>query len=76
MVFKVGDAVRLKASSSLRELLEPWAEAVGRVRDVYDQVDDDDGLRIAVAFSSPSEAYTSLLPADDFEPDPARADPS
>ena len=71
MMFRVGDAVRLKPTSDLRELLEPWADAVGRVHTVYGQLDDDEGPRIAVAFSDP-EAYTSPLSADDFEPDAGR----
>ena len=67
-MIKVGDAVRLRPESDLRELLEPWADAVWRVARTY-QDDDDDGLRIAVALGDPCEGYTSPLSADEFEPD-------
>lgn len=67
---KIGDAVRLKACSPLRELLEPWVDAVGRVTDAV-QVDDDE-LRIYVAFADPLEGYTSPLSADEFELDGGR----
>lgn len=65
---KVGDAVRLKPSSSLRELLEPWADDVWRVARTY-QDDDDDGLRISVALGDRCEGYTAPLSAEEFEPD-------
>ena len=66
MVIRVGDAVRLRPESPLREVLEPWADAVGRVHIVFDQLDDDDGLRIAVAYPGSHSAYTSPLSAEDF----------
>lgn len=63
---KVGDHVRLRPRSQLRDLLAPWAGIVGQVVATY-QDDDDDGLRIAVAFPPPNEGYTSPLSAEDFE---------
>ena len=46
-------------------MLEPWADAVGRVHIVFDQLDDD-GLRIAVAYSEPREGFSSPLSVEDF----------
>ena len=63
---KVGDAVRLKPASALREFLEPWADEVWRVARTY-QDDDDDGLRISVALGDPAQGYTSPLSAEEFE---------
>ena len=68
---KVGDAVRLKPTSILRDLLEPWADDVWRVARTY-QDDDDDGLRISVALGERCEGYTSPLSAEEFEPDQRR----
>ena len=68
---KVGDVVRLQPSSPLRVLLEPWAKASGRVAYTH-QDDDDDGLRISVAFDEPEAGYTSPLSAEEFEPDDVR----
>ncbi len=68
---KVGDVVRLKPTSPLRDLLEQWAGISGRVAYTY-QDDDDDGLRISVAFDDPEPGYTSPLAAEEFEPDNMR----
>ena len=67
---RIGDAVRLKADSPLRARLQPFADAVGRVVDTF-QDDDDDGLRIAVAFPDQIYGFLAPLPAEDFirEPD-------
>ena len=62
---RIGDAVRLKADSPVRARLEPFADAVGRVIDTY-QDDDDDGLRIAVAFPGQAYGFLSPLSAEDF----------
>ncbi len=62
---KVGDRVRLKRRSRLAGLLGPVADACGRVGHTYQ--DDDDGLRISVIFTEPEQAYTSPLPAEEFE---------
>lgn len=69
---RIGDAVRLKADSPLRARLEPFADAIGRVIDTY-QDDDDDGLRIAVAFPGQAYGFLSPLSAEDFvvDRDPA-----
>lgn len=65
---KVGDSVRLKPTSGLRELLEPWADDVWRVARTY-QDDDDDGLRISVALGDRCAGYTAPLSAEEFELD-------
>ena len=45
---RIGDTVRLKADSPLRERLIPFANEIGCVVDTFQ--DDDHGLRIAVAY--------------------------
>ncbi len=69
---KIGDVVRLRPASPLRDLLEPWANASGRVAYTY-QDDDDDGLRISVAFEGPEEGFTSPLSAEEFVLDEVRS---
>lgn len=69
MDLRTGDPVRLKAGSDLWDLLEPWADLTGRVAGVY-----AGGTMIAVDYPAPFEAYTSAVPAADFERDPAPDD--
>lgn len=69
MDLRTGDAVRLKPGSDLWSLLEPWAALTGRVAGVY-----ADGAMIAVDYPPPFAAYTSAVPAADFERDPAPED--
>ena len=71
---RVGDPVRLRPDSPLRERLAPFADDVGCVRIVYDQLDDDEGLRIAVAY--PDQLYDWLAPlsAEEFVIDLSRPD--
>ncbi len=61
---RVGDPVRLKADNPLRARLAPFADEVGQVVDTY-QDDDDDGLRIAVAY--PDQLYGWLAPLSGYE---------
>ena len=61
---RIGDAVRLKPDSPLRERLQPFADAVGRVVDTY-QVDDDE-LCLAVAYDDGFQSWLSPLSADEF----------
>ncbi|RYB03280.1 hypothetical protein [Lichenibacterium ramalinae] len=68
---KIGDAVRLRPGSCLRERLEPFADAVGCVVDTY-QDDDDDGLRIGVAFPDQVYGFLAPLSADEFVLHPGR----
>ena len=68
---KVGDVVRLRPASPLHDLLEPWAGERGRVAYTY-QDDDDDGLRISVAFEGPDAGYTSPLSSEEFMLDDMR----
>ena len=70
---RIGDAVRLKAGSPLREPLQPFADEVGWVVDTY-QDDDDDGLRIAVAYPDQMYGWLAPLSAEDFVLDPTRPD--
>ena len=70
---RIGDTVRLKADSPLRERLAPFADEVGWVVDTY-QDDDDDGLRIAVAYADQLYGCLGPLSADDFVVDTARPD--
>ena len=60
-----GDTVRLRPGSRLAPLLGRMASALGRVSHTC-QIDDD-GLQISITFAEPEEAYTSLLPAEEFE---------
>lgn len=69
MDLRAGDPVRLRAGSDLQELLEPWADLTGRVAGV-----SADGAMIAVDYPPPFAAYTSAVPAAEFERDPAPAD--
>ena len=62
---RVGDPVRLKPGSPLRERLQPFADDVGEVVDTF-QDDDDDGLRIAVAFPGQLYGWLAPLSAEDF----------
>ena len=68
---RVGDPVRLRPDSPLRERLAPFADDVGEVIDTYQ---DDDGLRIAVAY--PDQLYGRLAPlsAEEFVVDRSRPD--
>lgn len=68
---KIGDAVRLKACSLLRERLQPFADEVGCVVDTF-QDDDDDGLHIAVAYPDQLYGWLAPLSAEDFVLDPMR----
>ena len=62
---RVGDPVRLKADSPLRARLEPFADDVGTVVDTF-QDDDDDGLRIAVAYPDQLHGWLAPLSAEEF----------
>ena len=68
---RVGDPVRLKADSPLRERLEPFADEVGRVVETH-QVDDDDGLRISVAYHDQLHGWLASLSAEEFGVDYSR----
>ena len=70
---RIGDSVRLKPGSPLRERLKPFADEVGRVVDTF-QDDDDDGLRIAVAYPDQLYGWLAPLSAEDFVLDAGRAD--
>ncbi len=70
---RVGDPVRLKTDSPLRERLAPFADEVGQVVDTY-QDDDDDGLRIAVAYPDQLYGWLAPLSAEDFVVEPSRPD--
>lgn len=66
MELRTGDPVRLRPGSDLWALLEPWAGLTGRVAGVY-----AGGTLIAVDYPPPCAAYTSAVPATDFERAPA-----
>ena len=68
---RVGDPVRLRVDSSLRERLQPFADEVGCVVDTF-QDDDDDGLRIAVAYADQLYGWLVPLSAEDFVVDRSR----
>ena len=68
---EVGDAVRLKSDSSLREPFEVWADDVWPTARTC-QVDHDDGLRISVALGERCEKCTFPLSAEEFEADHSR----
>ena len=70
---KIGDAVRLKPDSPLRERLAPFADTVGCVVDTY-QDDDDDGLRIGVAFPIQLYGFLAPLSAEEFVLDQGQPD--
>ena len=70
---RVGDPVRLKADSPLRARLAPFADEVGCVVDTF-QVDDDDGLRIAVAYPDQLHGWLSPVAAEEFVVDMSRPD--
>ncbi|MGI3903083.1 MAG: hypothetical protein ACRYGP_30455 [Janthinobacterium lividum] len=70
---KVGDVVRLKPDSYLRERLAPFADEVGCVVDTC-QVDDDDGLRVNVRFPDQLYGWLAPLSADEFVVDLRRPD--
>ena len=70
---RVGDPVRLKADSPLRARLQPFADEVGCVVDTY-QVDDDDRLRIAVAYPDQIHDWLTPLSAEEFVVDLSRPD--
>ncbi len=70
---RVGDPVRLKADSPLRARLAPFADEVGQVVDTY-QDDDDDGLRIAVAYPDQLYGWLAPLSADEFVLDAGQPD--
>ncbi len=62
---RIGDRVRMKPDSALRERLEPFADEVGWVVDTF-QEDDDDGLRIAVAYPDQLYGWLTPLSAEEF----------
>ena len=70
---RIGDAMRLKPDSPLRERLQPFADQVGRVVETY-QDDDDDGLRIAVAYADQLYGWLAPLSAEDFVLEAGRRD--
>ncbi len=70
---RVGDPVRLKADSPLRERLAPFADEVGCVVDTF-QDDDEDGLRIAMAHPDQLHGWLAPLSADEFVLDLSRPD--
>ena len=70
---RVGDPVRLRPDSTLRARLAPFADEVGEVVDTY-QDDDDDGLRIAVAYVDQLYGWLAPLSAEEFVIDPTRPD--
>ena len=70
---RVGDPVRLKTGSPLRARLAPFADEVGQVVDTY-QDDDDDGLRIAVAYADQLYGWLEPLSAEEFVVDRSRPD--
>ena len=70
---RIGDTVRLKPGSPLRERLMPFADEAGCVVDTY-QDDDDDGLRIAVAYADQLYGWLAPLSAEEFTVDLTRPD--
>ena len=70
---RVGDPVRLRPDSPLRERLAPFADDVGSVVDTY-QDDDDDGLRVAVAYPDQLYGWLAPLSAEEFVLDHSRPD--
>ena len=70
---RIGDKVRLRPGSPLRERLEPFADEVGHVVDTH-QVDDDDGLRISVAYPDQLHGWLTPLSAEEFVVDLSRPD--
>ena len=64
MGHKIGDAVRLRDGSDLRELLAPFDEATG-----YVYTAQPDGEQIVVHYPWPIELYTSAIAASEFVPD-------
>ena len=68
----IGDAVRLRPGSHLRARLAPFADAVGCVVDTFQ--DDDDGLRIGVAFPDQLYGFLAPLSAAEFVVDLSRPD--
>ena len=70
---RVGDPVRLRPDSLLRERLAPFADDVGCVVDTY-QDDDDDGLRIAVAYPDQLYGWLTPLSAEEFIVNHSRPD--
>ncbi len=70
---RVGDPVRLKADSPLRARLAPFADEVGQVVDTY-QDDDDDGLRIAVAYPDQLYGWLAPLSGEEFVLDAGQPD--
>ena len=70
---RIGDIVRLKADSPLRERFTPFADEVGCVVDTF-QDDDDDGPRIAVAYVDQLYGWLAPLSAEEFVIDPTRPD--
>ena len=68
---RIGDAVRLKPDSPLRTRLAPFADDVGCVIEIF-QDDDDDGLRIAVAYPDQLFGWLSPLSAEEFVVNPSR----
>ena len=65
MGHKIGDAVRLRDGSNLRDLLDPWDEATAEVTAVFE---DPDGSRISLRYGVPGPVAFAL-PARDFVPD-------
>ena len=63
--------MRLRADSLLRERLAPFADDVGCV---VDTCQDDDGLRIAVAYPDQMYGWLAPLSAEEFVVDRSRPD--
>ena len=72
-MMKIGDAVRLRPGSPLRARLAPFDDVVGCVIDTF-QDDDDDGLRIGVAFPDQLYGFLAPLSAEEFVLDLSRPD--
>lgn len=70
---RIGDSVRLKPGSMLRERMEPFSDENGCVVDTF-QDDDDDGLRIAVAYADQLYGWLTPLSAEEFVVDLTRPD--
>lgn len=66
MGHRIGDAVRLKVGSELRDLLAPYDDATG-----YVFAASPDGESIAVRYPAPVELYTGAVPASEFVTDRA-----
>ena len=61
MGHKIGDAVRLRDGSTLREMVEPWEDATGRVVAVFD---DMDPLRINVLYGDHGPLLSTAIASE------------